>query len=155
MRTLSDPRQLGSRVKPVENLAYRGKTSNRPLPPAATAMTRLRRLSDLALRCRSSSQVSLNDRAPATSSFGARINTQKRAPETRNVLRKKNSIRRKNVPNMYNAAGNPAGNGQNKRESRARFVPSRGQVQGSDCTADFVQGDQHLRMMNAERSRLP
>lgn len=73
----------------------------------------------------------------------------------RNVLRKKNSIRRKNVPNMYNAAGNPAGNGQNKGESRARFVPSRGQVQGSDCTADFGQGDQHLRMMNAERSRLP
>ncbi|KIR41588.1 hypothetical protein I307_05958 [Cryptococcus deuterogattii 99/473] len=139
----ADPLQsttVGIQGKLVETLAYRGKTNNGPLrPPAATAMTRLRRLSDLALRCRSSSQGSHNDRATATSSFEAKVNAQERAPETRNVLRKKNSIRRKRVPNMYNAAGNPAGNGQNKRAPRASFVPSRGQVQGPDCTADFVQ----------------
>lgn len=150
------PTTVGVQGKPVEKLAYRGKTSNRPLrSPAATAMTRLRRLSDLALLCRSSNQGSLDDRARATSSFGARVNAKERAPETRTVLRKENSIRRKSVPDMYKAAGNPAGNGQNKRESRASFAPSRGQVQGSDCTANFVQGDRHLRMMNAKRSRFP
>lgn len=91
----ADPLQsttVGIQGKLVETLAYRGKTNNGPLrPPAATAMTRLRRLSDLALRCRSSSQGSLNDRATATSSFEAKVNAQERAPETRNVLRKKNN----------------------------------------------------------------
>lgn len=150
------PTTVGVQGKPVEKLAYRGKTSHCCCGWwAQRSITRLRRLSDLAFRRRPSSQGSLNDRAPATSSFGARVNTQERASETRNVLHKKNSIRRKSVPNMYNAAGNPAGNGQNKRESRASFAPSRGQVQGSDCTSNFVQGDQHLRMMNAGRSRLP
>lgn len=146
------PTAAGTPGKPMEILAHQAKTSTRPpRPPAATTMTRLRQLSDLTLRRRSSGRESPNRHVATAPSSGAEVHTQERTPKAKNVLLKKNSTRRRSVPNMPNSTvANHVGNGQIKRGSAASVVPSQGQVQGSDGTAGFAQGDAHLRAMNAE-----